>query len=270
MDDRQFHRLLNFLGLSWRGYRKVRKGVKKRLDRHMQDLGCRDMRSYLAQLALGGEAARQIERVMSVSISRFFRDQRLWEVLEKRILPELIETCGNRVKVWSAGCACGEEVYSLKILWDQMSRTKANLPLLDITASDLNPFYLKRAKAAVYSRSSLKDVPVDLRASCFEVKRSGKQFIVKPGLRTGITWITHNFFSGPPGAGFHLIFIRNNLLTYYKEERTAPVLNEIINALSVGGCMVIGSHEKHAIQSSALQPHPLLPYVFWKEANPSG
>ena len=155
MDDHHFRQLLKQLGLSWAGYRKVRKGVKKRVGRHMQQLDCRNMREYLDQLEQSEEVRSQCARLMSVSISRFFRDKRLWQILESRILPELIETHRERVRVWSAGCACGEEAYSLKILWDHMGRTIGNLPELDITATDMNPLYLKRAKDALYPLSSL-------------------------------------------------------------------------------------------------------------------
>jgi chemotaxis methyl-accepting protein methylase len=266
MDDLSFSQLLEYLRLSWPGYRKVRMGVKKRVCRHMQDLGCRNMREYLEQLERREEVRRQCEQLMTVPISRFFRDQRLWEAMENQIMPELIDTCRDRVGVWSAGCACGEEVYSLKILWELMSRSIVNLPVLDITASDLNPFCLKRAEDAVYPLSSLKEVTENLRATWFLAEPGGKRFKVKPALRTGITWLTHNFFSGAPGSGFHLILIRNNLLTYYPGDRIRLVLDEIIRALSVGGYMVIGSHEKLPFPSSAIQPCPSLSCAFKKVA----
>ena len=266
MDDKQFRLLLEYLGLSWPGYRNVRKAVKKHVCRHMQGLGCRNMREYLEQLQRSEEVRRQCELMMAVPISRFFRDQKLWEVLKTQILPELFETYKDRIGMWSAGCACGEEVYSLKILWEHMSRSIINLPALDITATDLNPFHLKRAKDALYPLSSLKEVPQNLRARCFQAEPGGKRFKVRPILSTGIIWMTHNFFSGPPGSGFHLILIRNNLLTYYQGDRITLVLDEIVKALSVGGYIVIGSREKLPAQSSALQPCPSLPYAFKKLA----
>ena len=264
MDDKLFRQLLEYLGLSWQGYRNVRKSVKKRVCRHIQGLGCRNMREYLEQMQRSEEVRRQCELMMTVPISRFFRDQRLWGVLGSQILPELIEIYKDRIGVWSAGCACGEEVYSLKILWEQMSRSIVNLPALDITATDLNPLYLKRAEDALYPLSSLKEVPEYLRATCFQEELGGKRFKLKPDLRTGIMWLAHNFFSGPPGSGFHLILIRNNFLTYYQSDRIRLVLDEILKALSVGGYIVIGSHEKLPTQSSALQLCPSLSYAFKK------
>jgi len=269
MDDKEFHQLLEFLGFSRQGYRKVRKGVKKRVVRHMQGLDCRNMREYLDKLEQSEDVRSQCVRVMSVSISRFFRDKRLWQVLESRILPELIETHRKRVKVWSAGCACGEEAYSLKILWDHMGRTIGKLPVIDITATDINPLYLKRAKDALYPLSSLKEIPGVLRATYFQTEHGGKRFRVKPSLRAGIIWLTHNFFSGPPESGFQLILMRNNLLTYYQDKLIGPILDVIINTLSVGGYVIIGSHEKLSFQTPALQPCPSLSYAFKKEMHPA-
>ena len=264
MDDKQFLQLIDFLGFSWQGYRKVRKGVKKRIRRHMQRLGCRDMGEYMERLEQKEEFKQECERMMTVSVSRFFRDQRLWELLKNCILPELIEIYSDRVKVWSAGCACGEEVYSLMILWNHMDRTIFSLPALDITATDLNPLYLNKAKDALYPVSSLKKVPENLRTTFFQSEHGEKRFRVKPALRDGIAWLTHDFFLGPPGNDFHLILIRNNLLTYYKDDRIRPVLDEIIKTLCLGGYMIIGSHEKLPFHPSLLKPCPTLSYVFKK------
>jgi len=264
MDDRQFLGLLEFLGLSWQGYRKVRKGVKKRVASHMQTLGCCSMAEYLERLERQEEIRKQCEQRMGVSISRFYRDRRLWEVLEGKILPELLETCGGRMRVWSAGCGCGEEVYSLRILWEHMGRSHKSLPVLNITAADVNPLYIEKAQYALYPSSSLREVPEDLRAACFEAQPGGKRFMVKPYLREDIAWRTHDFFSGAPGLGFHLIFLRNNLLTYYQDQRIGPVLVHILNALAVGGYLVVGSHEKLAFQSAGFAACPCLPYAFKK------
>ena len=146
MDDQQFSQLLDYFGLSWRGYRKVRKGVKKRISRHMSDLGCQNMAVYLNELATNENARQICERLMTVSISRFFRDRKLWEILQNEIIPQLFETPQEKINVWVAGCASGEEVYSLKIILEELRRNYTHLPNMEIIATDLNPQYLNRAK----------------------------------------------------------------------------------------------------------------------------
>ncbi len=80
----------------------------------MHSLGCHDISAYLLELDRSDKLRHECELLMTVSISRFFRDRKLWEVLEAEILPGLIEKRVKKIRVWSAGCASGEEVYSLK------------------------------------------------------------------------------------------------------------------------------------------------------------
>lgn len=158
--------------------------------------------------------------------------------------------------MWSAGCACGEEVYSLKILWEQMSRSTGTLPLLDITATDLHPTHLERAAAAVYPLSSLKEVPETTRSTWFEAEPGGGRFGLKPALKEGIAWRRHDFLSGPPPSGFDLILVRNNLLTYYQSSLIRAPLEQMAKALSADGYLIIGSREKLPFPPARLHPAP--------------
>jgi chemotaxis protein methyltransferase CheR len=265
MDDQQFRQLLNYFGLSWDGYRKVRKGVKKRICRHMNALRCRTMQAYFSVLDQNRNARQQCERLMTVSISRFFRDRVLWQALENEILPTIIKAYKGRVKVWSAGCACGEEVYSLKILWRTLSRRFQGLPELEIWATDMNPAYLNKARTGIYSRSSLKDVPEASRSLYFVPGAKGQTFAVVEVLKKGIEWRGHNLLLDPPGRGFRLVFLRNSLLTYYEDEIKAPAFQKVVESLDQGGFLVIGAHEKLPKAPTGLLPCCPCPYVFKKE-----
>ena len=127
MDDEGFRQLLNRFGYSWKGYRRVRKGVKRRLSRHMQQLGCRSLEEYLRCLESDGGLQRQFTNVMSVSVSRFFRDRALWKIMEEHIVPGIVRENEDRVRVLSIGCACGEEVYSFKIIWKGLENIILNM-----------------------------------------------------------------------------------------------------------------------------------------------
>lgn len=89
MDDAAFRQLLDYLNLSWEGYRKVRKGVKKRIRRHMRTLGCGTLPAYFRILDREPALRQDCDRLMTVSISRFFRDRELWRALRERLLPNL-------------------------------------------------------------------------------------------------------------------------------------------------------------------------------------
>ena len=118
MENEQFSILLEYFSFSWAGYQKVKKGVKKRILRHMKELGCRDMSDYIRRLEADSAVKYDCERLLTVPISRFFRDYRLWEILPEKILPRFF--ANHTLRVWSAGCAGGEEIYSFKMIWEQL------------------------------------------------------------------------------------------------------------------------------------------------------
>lgn len=264
MDDVQFRKLLHHLGLSWTGYRKVRKGVKKRISRHMKVLNCFDMAGYLHELGRSEEARYECERLMAVSISRFFRDRKLWDLLFKEMLPELIEQYPQKILVWSAGCACGEEVYSLKILWDALKSHDRPLPTLEITATDTNPTTLERALVGLYPASSLKEVPEGMRSEYFHSEKEGKHYRIREALKMGLDWRVHNLLSGTLESQFHVVFLRNNLLTYYQDEIRRSVLKKVLTSLSIGGFLIIGSHETLPFETPELHGYGSLSYIFKK------
>ena len=270
VDDETFFRLLDHLGLSRRGYRKVRKGVKKRVARHMQERGCRRVDDYLGLLERSREDRRRCELLTTVSISRFFRDRRLWEVLEDRVLPELIASGKDPLRVWFAGCASGEEVYSLRILWERPGRTPGPLPGLEITATDLNPALLERARQGVYPASSLEEVPDGLKAAWFEADPKRPRYAVKPALKEGITWLARDLFEGPPGTGYDMLFCRNNLLTYHTEPRIRPVLEALVRSLAPGGRLIVGSHESLPPGELGLAPCPRIGCAYRKRPERQG
>jgi chemotaxis methyl-accepting protein methylase len=202
---------------------------------------------------------------MTVSISRFFRDSKVWEVLEAQILPDLIKSERNELQVWIAGCASGEEVYSLKILWESLISTSERSPELVITATDMNPVYLERAGAGIYQASSLKEVPEKVRSVYFIKKAGGKSYMIKDSLKSGISWQVGNLLYDTPESQFHIIFLRNNLLTYYKDNIIQTALKKIIASLSSGGFLIIGSHESLPFEIKEINQYGSFSYIFKKQ-----
>jgi chemotaxis protein methyltransferase CheR len=264
MDDQQFRNLLDFLRFSWAGYRKVRKGVRKRVSRYMQQAGFRGIDEFLSAIERNPDLRKQVEILMTVSVSRFFRDRRIWEALERHVLPEIIGKRDEKVKVWSAGCACGEEPYSFKILWDAMQRRFERLPELELWATDMNPSYLEKARGGVYPLSSLKELPPEWRIGYFR-PREESRFAVSDFLKEGVLWKVHNLLTElPPQRDLQIIFLRNNLLTYYKDEVKIPAVKRIIESLAPEGFLILGAHEKWPAEGQTLAPFPHHPNIFQK------
>lgn len=264
MDDEQFRRLLAYCDFSWEGYRKVRKGVKKRIGRHMAELGCVDLSAYLSALARDLPARQEFDRLMTVSISRFFRDRSLWEGLCEELLPPRVQEHRGPFRVWSAGCAGGEEVYSVKMVWALLKDTVAGLPELIITATDLNGECLERARAGVYTPGSLKEVSKALRKRFFEPLAEGQRYGVKPFLKESIFWERHQLMAPPPAGAFHLIFLRNNVMTYFREPLRVSVLNRVLPSLAPSGLLILGGRERLPGACGGLVALPGYPFVYEK------
>lgn len=267
MDDRQFSQLLDRFGLSWRGYRKVRKGVKKRIRRHIQQLGCRSMNEYL--LIMDGNPALEIhvKRLLDVSISRFFRDARLWSSLKETIIPHIVSIHPREVNVWSAGCALGQEVYSFKMLWTELSRESPSFPRLDLWATDVNPDYLKRAIDGVYDESMMKGIPEEMKRTYLHLSEDASVYSVTDDLKSGIRWEVYDL-TGPSvlEERFHIIFLRNNLLTYYQLEIKQRAFRKVLTSLVEDGFLIIGSHETIPPQTDVLAPFEGCPFIFRKRS----
>jgi chemotaxis protein methyltransferase CheR len=244
MDDAAFRQLLDYLNLSWKGYRKVRKGVKKRIRRHMRALDCRTLPDYLAVLDRDQAVREACDHHMTVSISRFFRDRSLWTALEERLLPELFNHFPRKIRVWSAGCACGEEVYSFAIVWELLKKHREHFPVLELLATDTNENSLARARVGRYPYSSLKEVSEEVRSDFFKSQKGDKQFEIQPLLAQDVLFQSRDLLSDPPPMRFHLILLRNNLLTYYQDDIKIPAFKRIVGGLNKHGLLVIGSHEK--------------------------
>ncbi len=228
----------------------------------MKALACEDFEAYLLAIDNDKEVMARCEVLMTVSISRFFRDRGFWETFENKILPEIIHRNRERVKVWFAGCACGEEVFTFTMLWDRLQDRFEVLPDLKVLATDMNLVYLERAQLGLFSRSSLKEVPPEVQAKYFKREKEINQYRIAPSLQGGISWRLHNLLHDPPDQNFDLIFLRNNLLTYYEEALKTPAFQKVVGCLVPGGLLIIGSHEKLPLETNDLLPYSGYSYVF--------
>lgn len=209
----------------------------------MQGLGCKTVPDYLERIRHNSDVMHECRLALTVSISRFFRDRMVWDTIRKKVLPDLAEKNHRPIHVWSAGCARGEEVYSMKMIWEKAEKQGLDLSRLRLLASDINPEYLAAAQKGVYGKTSLKEVCESDRKTFFHIRKNGKQFIVKPFLRNDITWQIMDLCTELPNQSFDLIFLRNNVLTYLDGNLKALVFQNIVKRLKPGGFLVKGAHE---------------------------
>ncbi len=243
---------------------RVRRGVKRRISRHMQQLGCRTLEEYLKSLDSDWGLRRQFDNVISVSVSRFFRDRALWKIMEECIVVEIAKKNKEKVRFLSIGCACGEEVYSFRIVWDIVQARLGCMPELEVLATDINPDYLGRAQKGVYSKGSLKEVPRELRDTYFTYLRKNGVYRVTPSIKKGISWKVHDLLTEPFEGDFQIILLRNGILTYYSEDLKESAFRGVAGSLAGSGYLIIGSHEKLPGKYNSLLPFEGTTYIFKK------
>ena len=182
-----------------------------------------------------------------MTISRFFRDRGLWRSLEREILPTLaakLESRGARaLRVWSAGCASGEEPYSVAILWRRRLADEHPRLALEIVATDIDLTLLARARRALYPRSSLGEAAALGLDNAFEALPTG-ELSLRPRCRAGVHFAALDLESEPPAGRFDLLFCRNLAFTYYDESRQRRALARLASCLAPHGLLVLGCHER--------------------------
>jgi chemotaxis protein methyltransferase CheR len=176
------------LELRWPGYPKVRRLVGKRLNRRLAELGLADLSAYRAILIRAPEEWARLDAMCRIPISRLYRDRGTFDVIAQQLLREVAATASARgdhaVKCWSAGCASGEEPYTLAMAWRFCVAHDWPALGLALIATDVDETMIERAEAACYARNSLKDLPQEWPDRAFI--RHGQLFCVAPEFRRGI------------------------------------------------------------------------------------
>jgi chemotaxis protein methyltransferase CheR len=253
-------------GLRWAGFRKVRRQVCRRLRRRMAALEIGSFDDYRARLDADPPEWRNFDDCCHITISRFYRDRGVFDALSRRVLPDIAaraEAEGRDARAWSAGCASGEEAYTLRILWDlELADRHPGVPL-SITATDVDRTMLARARSGCYAKTSLRELPPRLVAQAFDAV--GPQFCVKPRHR-GIQFLDQDLQSQAPADRFDLILCRYLAFTYFVPGLQQNVLGRILERLLPRGYLVIGTHETLPA-TARLAPLDHAPQVFQRRAD---
>ncbi len=250
------------LGLRWPGYRKVRRTVCKRVGRRRRALGLGDLEAYRAFLIETPAEWARLDVDCRIPISRFYRDRRVFDYLGRRALPVVAQSAaargGRRLRCWSAGCASGEEAYTLRVLWDLSVQPIRPEVGFEILGTDADAALLRRAEAARYQGGSLKDLPAAWRDAAFT--RDGEAFVLRPEFRRDVAFQEADIRRGQPEGPFDLVLCRNLVFTYFAPGLQAALQRAIAARLAPGGYLVIGAHERLPAEAGDLVPlAPKLP-----------
>ena len=244
------------LHLRWPGFRKVRRQVCKRLHGRLQELGLPTLEAYRAYLEDQPNEWATLETLCWINISRFYRDRSVFEHLTNEILPQLAErviACRqSEILCWSAGCAGGEEPYTVSIIWRNCLARQFPHLNLRIVATDIDPLAICRAERGCYRASSVKDLPAQWRAQAFVT--TADELCLKSEYRTSVTFVLQDIRERVPEGLFHLVLCRNCAFTYFDEALQRKTIERLSGTLVPGGILVIGNLESLPDGAWGLRP----------------
>jgi chemotaxis protein methyltransferase CheR len=251
------------LGLRYEGFRRVRRQVCRRIGRRSAALGLADGAGYRRRLEEHPEEWAVLDELCHIPISRFYRDRGVFDALRERVLPALArEACarpGARLRAWSAGCASGEEPWTLVacLAFD----TAPRFPGLgfEVVATDADAALLARARRALYRPGSARELPREWIDALFE-RRDGA-LVVRDAHRSAVSFHQQDLRREAPDGPFDLVLCRNVAFTYFEAPEQGRVLARIAERLRPGGALVIGRHERLPEDAAGFATWPGAPSV---------
>ncbi len=200
-------------------------------------------RQYMRLLDEDPDEYVPLMSALTINLTYFFRDSSAFVALRDLVLAPMLEAKREQkrftVRVWSAGCATGEEAYSLSILFHELLGSK--LPRWDITvlATDYDAEVLDRARRGVYGDLSFRDVDEEYLARYFI---HGDGYQVKPEIKALVTFRQHDLVSDPMPKRLDLILCRN-VLIYFSRGQHERLFHQFHQALREGGYLALGKTE---------------------------
>jgi chemotaxis protein methyltransferase CheR len=224
------------VGVDCNGYRD--EYIKRRFAVRLSATGTNTYSRYVRYLKKNPEEFNLVLNNLVINYTRFFRDRDVYVYLERTVLPRLFRS--NKVRIWSAGCATGEEPYSLAILVHKLLGKKLPNYKVTIFASDLDEDALAKAVKGEYNRKKLNGLEDSLISKYFSNK--GASYRVKDSVKQLIRFEKHDLMKPSSHKGFDLILCRN-VMIFFSRENQQQIHMHFYNALREGGYLVIGKSE---------------------------
>jgi two-component system CheB/CheR fusion protein len=217
--------------------------IRRRLQRRIVATGTGNIQGYLAYLEASPHEYEQLISTFLIKVTDFFRDPDIFAYLRDTVIPELIEQARRRdreLRIWSAGCATGEEAYSLAMLVAEALGHKLADWNIRIFATDLDPGAITFARQGIYSSAAVEGLPQDLIARCFTVEDGFYQ--VRKDIRALTVFGQHDLGQRAPFPRIDLVLCRN-VLIYFTQELQKRALQLFAYSLRDRGLLVLGKAE---------------------------
>ncbi len=264
-DEAEFEDLLEFLkrnrAFDFTGYK--RSSLVRRVSSRMAAVGVDTFGQYIDFLQVDPEEFTHLFDALLINVTGFFRDAPAWDYLAREAVPKLLaEKSGDEpIRVWSAGCASGEEAFSLAMVLAEHLGPDLTRERVKIYGTDLDEDALNTARHAIYPPKAVEVLPEDLVARYFD--EAGGQYAFHKDLRRTVIFGRHDLVQAAPISHIDLLACRNTLM-YFNTETQARVLSRLHFALEDGGILFLGKAEMLLGHSDLFAPVDLKRRVFAK------
>ena len=260
-----FEALLVYLkearGFDFTGYK--RSSLMRRVDRRMAQVDLHDYGDYLDYLQVHPDEFTALFNTVLINVTAFYRDADAWSALSQRVLPELLAQHTGTIRVWSAGCASGEETYTLAIVLAEALGVEAFRERVKIYATDVDEESLAHARQAAYTERDLQSVPRELVERYFE--NNAGRYVFRKDLRRSVIFGRNDLVQDAPISRIDLLVCRNALM-YFNAETQTRILSRFHFALAPNGVLFLGKAEMLLSHASMFTPIDLKRRMFHKVA----
>ncbi|MBD2270633.1 PAS domain-containing protein [Anabaena sp. FACHB-1391] len=263
--DVDFENLLQYLrnnrGFDFTGYK--RSTLMRRVTKQMQYLNIENFANYQDYLEVHPDEFKALFNTILINVTAFFRDPLAWEYLAKEIIPNILENKqkNEQVRIWSAGCASGEEAYTLAIILAEILGIEDFRHRVKIYATDIDEEALNQARQASYSARNIHAVPLELRDKYFDL--SNEKYIFQQDLRRAVIFGRHDLLQDAPISRLDLLVCRNTLM-YFNSETQGRIINRFHFALNDHGYLFLGKAEMLITHTNLFTPINLKDRIFAK------
>ncbi|GJG85801.1 chemotaxis protein CheR [Gemmatimonadetes bacterium T265] len=250
-----------------RGYKRV--GLARRVAKRMRVVDVEDFATYRDFLRTHAEEYIQLFNTILINVTTFFRDDEPWAYLRAEVLPRLIEAKapGDPIRVWCAGCATGQEVYTLAIVLAEALGAEQFRDRVKIYGTDVDDEALAVARQGTYDERDVADLPAELLERYFE--RDGVRWCFRKDLRRLLIFGRNDLMRDAPISRIDLLTCRNTLM-YFDAPTQGRVLARFHFALNEGGVLLLGRAETLLTQTTLFVPLDLKKRVFAKAVRAGG
>jgi chemotaxis protein methyltransferase CheR len=210
--------------------------MKRRLTNLKDKRGFGTFVDFYYAMERSAELLDEMLEHMTINVSEFYRNAQRWSIMEKRVIPGVLQNNG-RIKCWSAACSTGEEPYSLALMLTAFLSVKD----IQVLATDIDKSVLEKAREGIYQADSVKEVPKPYLNQYFTLR--DRQYAISEEIKRCVRFKQHNLLADPYESNFDLILCRN-VLIYFTDEAKETLFEKFGKSLKKGGYLFIGGSEQ--------------------------